>query len=133
MPNLLIPTRTILIVVAFICHLGFNCAFLLFFLLPGLSLFAIAVGCQLDAVGDFETIKDTLYRQRISAANVDTVFLRKNKQPVKRKISNAIVLVFIAIYVLEAVAMIIGITFTIFVFWTQRFRLKRACYQPRCL
>ena len=41
---------------------------------------------------------------------------------------NATTIVFIVIFVLEAVFIIIGNTFTIFVFWTQRFHLKRTCF-----
>ncbi|XP_022792358.1 somatostatin receptor type 4-like [Stylophora pistillata] len=42
--------------------------------------------------------------------------------------SKAVALVFTAIYAVQATIIIIGNTFTIFVFWTQRFRLKRFCY-----
>ncbi|XP_078366128.1 adenosine receptor A2a-like [Oculina patagonica] len=41
---------------------------------------------------------------------------------------NTAAIVFIVIYVLEVVVIIIGNIFTIFVFWTQRFHLKRAYY-----
>ena len=41
---------------------------------------------------------------------------------------NATATVFIVIFALEAVVIIIGNVFTIFVFWTQRFRLKRTCF-----
>ena len=50
------------------------------------------------------------------------------KQPQKDKMSKEIAFIFIAIYVVEAAIIVIGNTFTIFVFWTQRFRLKRTCY-----
>ena len=50
------------------------------------------------------------------------------KQPQKDKMSKEVALIFIAIYVVEAAIIVIGNTFTIFVFWTQRFRLKRTCY-----
>ena len=42
--------------------------------------------------------------------------------------SNATVIAFIVVFALEAVVIIIGNVFTIFVFWTRRFRLKRVCF-----
>ena len=41
---------------------------------------------------------------------------------------NAAAIVFIFIFSLEIVIVVIGNTFTIFVFWTQRFHLKRTCF-----
>ncbi|XP_078378397.1 sphingosine 1-phosphate receptor 1-like [Oculina patagonica] len=40
---------------------------------------------------------------------------------------NAIAIVFIIVFALEAAVIIIGNVFTIYIFWTMRFRLKRTC------
>ena len=40
----------------------------------------------------------------------------------------AIAIAFIGVFVTEAIVIIIGNIFTIFVFWTQRFHLKRTCF-----
>lgn len=42
--------------------------------------------------------------------------------------AKAIAITFIVVIVTEAIVIIIGNTFTIFVFWTQRFHLKRICF-----
>ena len=42
--------------------------------------------------------------------------------------ANAFAIVFIDVFITEAVVIIIGNTFNIFVFWTQRFHLKRTCF-----
>ena len=41
---------------------------------------------------------------------------------------NTIAIVFIVVFAIETVVIIIGNVFTIFVFWTRRFRLKRTCF-----
>ena len=41
---------------------------------------------------------------------------------------NALATTFIGIFITEAIVIIIGNTFTIFVFWTQRAHLKRTCF-----
>ena len=41
---------------------------------------------------------------------------------------NATAIAFIVIYAVEAVVVIMGNAFTIFVFWTQRFHLTRTCF-----
>jgi len=42
--------------------------------------------------------------------------------------ANALVITFIVIFITAAIVIIIGNTFSIFVFWTQRFHLKRTCF-----
>ena len=42
--------------------------------------------------------------------------------------SSAIAIAFIVVFTLEVTVIVIGNVFTIFVFWTLRFRLKRTCY-----
>ena len=45
-----------------------------------------------------------------------------------KTMSDAIAIVFIVVFALEAVVIVIGNVFTIFVFWTRRFRLKLTCF-----
>jgi len=42
--------------------------------------------------------------------------------------TNALAITFIGIFITEAIVIILGNTFTIFVFWTQRFHIKRTCF-----
>ena len=51
--------------------------------------------------------------------------LKHNDKDIMAK---AIAITFIVVIVTEAIVIIIGNTFTIFVFWTQRFHLKRICF-----
>ena len=60
-----------------------------------------------------------------SRAIVDVQNATDNREDI---MSHTIVIVVIVVVALEVTAIIIGNAFTLFVFWTLRFRLKRTCY-----
>ena len=69
------------------------------------------------------------YFENSSDSTTETRKLRKKKkhpEPHNYTMQKAIVIILSTIIAVEAAAIIIGNTFTIFVFWTQRLRLKRA-------
>ena len=52
----------------------------------------------------------------------------RSKHNDKAIMEKAIAIAFIGVFLTEAIVIIIGNTFTIFVFWKQRFHLKRTCF-----